>query len=47
LVAVPGGEHLGEGGDMAGDCVQVRATRPHLLELDVFVRVEVVGVAQH
>lgn len=38
--------HLGEPADVVGDVVEVRAACPHLLESDLVVGVEGIGVAQ-
>ena len=43
----PASEDLDGFGDMAGQCIQVRAALLHLLELEFLVLVEGVGVAQH
>jgi hypothetical protein len=42
---VPACQHLGELFDMTAQGVQVWAGSPHLLELELFVGVEVVGAA--
>ena len=41
------GEYLGERGDVGGGGVQVRAGSQYLLELELFLSIEVLGAAQH